>query len=141
MSEMNKDTKMVELAIGLDFDQNIDVLIAELSEILKNKNAQIITKEVNDETVVTCIYKDQIRTFEDLNLVLEFNFTKDIFKSMKVSVAHHQINENDLELYIYKNIQIKLLNSVYKENSSKYTVRVYKCIFNKNNINILYKIK
>ncbi|TKJ92950.1 hypothetical protein PaeCFBP13512_06275 [Paenibacillus sp. CFBP13512] len=140
MSEINKDTKMVELAVDLDFDQNIDVLTAERSEILKNKNAQIITKEINDETVVTCIYKDQIRTFEDLNLVLEFNFTKDIFKSMNVSVAHHQINENDLELYIYKNIQIKLLNSVYKENSSKYTVRVYKCIFNKTTIKGVYTI-
>lgn len=113
--EEYKDNKVVDLVVELDFDQNIDILVAEISEILKYKNAQISTKELENETIVKCIYKDQIRNFENLSLFLEFKFTKDNFKSMKLSLEHHQINENDLDLYIYKTIQMKLLNSVYKK--------------------------
>ncbi|WP_342416861.1 hypothetical protein NST83_05380 [Paenibacillus sp. FSL R10-2782] len=140
MMEEYKDNKVVDLVVELDFDQNIDILVAEISEILKYKNAQISTKELENETIVKCIYKDQIRNFENLSLFLEFKFTKDNFKSMKLSLEHHQINENDLDLYIYKTIQMKLLNSVYKKNSSKYTVRIYKSIFNKTTIKGVYTI-
>jgi hypothetical protein len=140
MVEENQVNKTIELTVNMDFDQNIDVLVSELSEILKNKKTHIYNREIKDKTVIECIYQDQIREFKDLMLVLSFNYTKDKFENLKISLEHHQINENDLELYIYKNICSKLLDIVYKDTSSKYTVRIYKTIFNKSTIKGFYSI-
>jgi len=121
---------MIEINMSLNIDIKNKNIVSELKEILKRNNSDIALLDLDDKVNYICKYDTRIRDFE-VSLNLTFEQDKSVMTSVFISYeGEEDINELDLRLFYFEEIQNNLFIQLSTKRLDTYCVRIYQKIIN-----------